>query len=187
MNDYTSNQVNQASVPQTPQKVCKKCKRQIDANLMICPYCGKNLKPAYKKPWFWILIVLALIVLMIVGCTAACGVGVNNAVNNSTTSASNVGTTKDANKKYDITDVQLVNKGSGMVSINGILKNNSGSEKNYISVEYIIKDKDGNQISTALASTNNLAKDGTWKFEATCLKQVDPNAISYELSKVTGF
>ncbi|MCF0240336.1 MAG: hypothetical protein HUJ62_07915 [Streptococcus gallolyticus] len=191
MSDVQNGQAQQTAAPETAKKICKGCKNQIDAHLMVCPHCGKNLKPVYKKPWFWILIVLGLIVLLIVGCTAACGSVANNAVNSTTTKASDVGGSTSGSaqdsKKYDISDVQMVSKGYGLVSINGILKNNSGSDKSYVSVEYIIKDKDGNQITTAIASTSSLAKDATWKFEASCLKQIDPASVTYELSKVTGF
>lgn len=44
---------------------CKNCKREIPANAKTCPYCGiKITKPVYKRVWFWIVIVVALIVVI---------------------------------------------------------------------------------------------------------------------------
>lgn len=40
-------------------KNCKTCNAQIAANAKTCPYCGaKNKKPFFKKPIFWIFIVI---------------------------------------------------------------------------------------------------------------------------------
>ena len=71
--------------------------------------------------------------------------------------------------------------------ISSILTNNTDSEKSYIQVNYILYDKDGNQIGTALANTNNLKDGGSWKFEASSFG-VEPNQVDhYELGDVSGF
>jgi|GEM_PF-4593958 len=44
-------------------KNCKHCGQEIAASAKVCPYCGgKNKKPIYKRVWFWLLIVGALLI-----------------------------------------------------------------------------------------------------------------------------
>ena len=46
-------------------KLCEHCKTEIPYEAKVCPQCGKNLEPVFKKWWFWLIIgfVIALIVL----------------------------------------------------------------------------------------------------------------------------
>ena len=44
-------------------KNCKFCGASIEKSAKICPQCGSKLpKPFYKKWWFWVIIVLAIII-----------------------------------------------------------------------------------------------------------------------------
>ena len=38
---------------------CKRCRSRVVSNVTHCPYCGKNLLPAYQRFWFWMIIVAA--------------------------------------------------------------------------------------------------------------------------------
>ena len=61
---------------------CKHCGKEIAASAKTCPHCGgKNKKPIYKRPWFWILIVIIVL-------AAACSQGGKSA-----------GTSTDSGKK----------------------------------------------------------------------------------------
>ena len=44
---------------------CKKCGKEIDGELKVCPYCGEKMgkmkRPVYKKWWFWVLMASATI------------------------------------------------------------------------------------------------------------------------------
>ena len=42
--------------------ICKSCGREIAKSAKACPGCGaKNKKPLFKKWWFWVIVVFALI------------------------------------------------------------------------------------------------------------------------------
>lgn len=46
----------------TKKVICRNCNRAIPKNVKICPYCGaKNKKPFYKRAWFRILLIIAII------------------------------------------------------------------------------------------------------------------------------
>ncbi len=64
--------------------ICKKCGAQIDDKAVVCVHCGtptKNAKkPITKKWWFWVLIVLAA--LIVIGSVA--GTGGSNDTSNPT-------------------------------------------------------------------------------------------------------
>lgn len=87
--------------------------------------------------------------------------------------------------KYSITD-EAMDGDAYSTKISGILTNNTNDQLSYVQVSYNLFDADGNQIGTALANTNNLDADGTWKFEATGMTAVDKVA-SYKLGDVSGF
>ena len=60
--------------------------------------------------------------------------------------------------------------------IEGTCKNNGTKDYDYLQVEFICYDKDGNNLGTAMDNTNNLLGGQTWKFKAMSLsdvKQID--------------
>lgn len=43
---------------------CKVCNKEIASSAIICPECGAKVKkPIYKKWWFWVIIVFAIIII----------------------------------------------------------------------------------------------------------------------------
>lgn len=43
---------------------CKTCGHEIDKDAKACPQCGaKNKKPFFKKWWFWVAVILAVIMI----------------------------------------------------------------------------------------------------------------------------
>jgi hypothetical protein len=65
---------------QAPVKVCPHCGAQAQTVDMKCPNCGKKYKK--KSPVLKILLgILVLMILVVGGCTALVGAGVNEAVN----------------------------------------------------------------------------------------------------------
>ena len=185
----------------TPAKICKKCNASIPKYAESCPNCGANLKPVYKKGWFWVLIVLLVLLVGIGGCSAACSKAVLDSTNTLSTEDGNAPSAKSSSEgadaqdsssssaaaKYSITDEQLVDKGYGMYSITGTFTNTSGKQYSYVQVEYVLKDASGAQIGTGFANTNNLADGTPWKFEAYCSNSTDEAPASFELSDVTGW
>lgn len=55
------------------------------------------------------------------------------------------------------------------VKITGTIKNTTGNDLSYISVEYKIYDSSNAVIGTAIANANSIGKDETWRFEASSL------------------
>lgn len=90
-----------------------------------------------------------------------------------------------AEQAYAISDESMTGDDYS-VTITGTFANNSDEEISYVQVSYRLLDADGAQIGTALANTNNLPADGSWKFEAVGLEGVD-DVASFELAEVTGF
>ena len=88
--------------------------------------------------------------------------------------------------KYAISDEEAV-VDDYTYQITGILTNNSGKDRSYVQIEYILYDADGNQFGTALDNINNLKDGGTWKFSATAFITDIDDIASYELADVTGF
>lgn len=96
-------------------------------------------------------------------------------------------TTSEQPAKYEVTDEAIESAGfADNYYITGTLTNNSGKDISYVQVEYVLLDSDGNQIGTGFANTNNLAKDGSWKFKALASSSGGDPA-SYRLADVTGF
>lgn len=92
MADQPVTTIPSAQAPTGPTKTCKKCKATIPKYSDRCPNCGANLKPVFKKAWFWVLIVVLLIVFGFASCTAAVSKSVSDAANGPSatgTSASN--------------------------------------------------------------------------------------------------
>lgn len=70
-----------------------------------------------------------------------------------------------------------------MPKFNGVIKNNTDHDMDYVEINITIYDKDDAQIGTALANTNNLKAGGTWKFEAISLDNItEYDHYEYELS-----
>ncbi len=70
------------------------------------------------------------------------------------------------------------------VSIKGKLKNISKSEFNYVSVTFALYDEEGNQLDTALDSTNYLQVGDTWSFNADIIGWVDVEPVSFKVVEV---
>lgn len=173
--------------PQTPMKQCKKCHQMIPKYADTCPNCGANLKPVYKKAWFWVVLVLVFLLLFVGGCTASCTKSVTdnaNVISGGTTATSS---TTAAAKKYEVADEELTNKGYGSYQVSGTFTNKTNKTINYVQVTYVLKDSSGAQVGTAFANTSNLASNTPWKFTATGYVSGDNTVSTFELSEVTGF
>lgn len=157
---------------------CKSCDTEIASSAKSCPKCGaKNKKPIYLRWWF-----ILVVIFIVIGALGSIG-GEKSNDNSASDSATHQSTEKE--EKYIVSDL-TESKDQYSEYIEGTLKNNSGKEASYVQVSFNLFDAEGNQIGTALANTNNLAKDGTWKFKALGTAQPDKVA-SYKLAEVTGF
>lgn len=87
--------------------------------------------------------------------------------------------------KYVISGEKMT-KDSYSQTIAGTFTNNTDEEMEYVSIEYILLDKNGDQLGTAIAATNNLKAGGTWKFEAVGFEDSD-KVKKYERADVTAY
>ena len=135
--------------PVGPMKTCKKCKASIPKYSDRCPNCGANLKPVFKKAWFWILIIVLLLLLLIGSCSAAMSKSVSNAVNGSraTETSQSSGATSDSSASASKTDYsnmaigQTVKLENGLevtiTAVQGGLSNYNGNPITCVSVTYV--------------------------------------------------
>lgn len=93
---------------------------------------------------------------------------------------------EEASTDYEVTEVALDESGY-TPAVTGILKNTSGSEMNYVQIEFPVKDADGNKIGTAIANVSGLKDGETWKFSAASLSTEEGQVIDLENYEVTGF
>jgi len=142
----------------------------------------KKKKPFYKRIGFWVVIVL-----LIIGANA-CGKDTSSQPAKPTDSSSSQpakSTAPEAEKpKYEILEDKVTKEEYGSRFVSGKIKNNAGRDVGYISIEINLYDKDGNQVGSTIDATNNLEKDGTWKFKAFISEE---NAVSYKIKDVSGF
>lgn len=61
--------------------------------------------------------------------------------------------------------------------IEGVVTNKTDKDYDYVQIEFICYDKEGNNLGTAIDNTNNLLANQTWKYKAMFLgtdgKEVD--------------
>lgn len=159
---------------------CKTCGADIASNAKNCPSCGaKNPKPFYKRWWFILIVIFVVI--------GALGSGENKNTSNKDSTATTTKQVESQKEKYEIVGDVKDTRDSYSLYIEGTLKNNTNKEASYVQVSYNLFDKNGNQIGTALANTNNLAPGGTWKFKAMAMIDNPKEVASYKLGDVSGF
>ena len=143
-----------------------------------------------KKP-IGKIILIVVVVLVVIGAVGAMGGKGSSGGDAQQASAQGQAATTEQQaapepEPFTISDETLNTENPYSATITGTLTNNTGSEKSFVSVEYVIYDADGAQIGNAYANTTNLKAGGTWKFEAGTLKA--PEEIgSWERVEVTGF
>lgn len=90
--------------------------------------------------------------------------------------------------KYEFTEGPILrSEGYGIYYIEGILRNNTEFDKDYIQVTFTLYDEAGNNIGWALANTGNLKTYGTWKFKAYCFSNSNSVIHHFDIDEVSGF
>ena len=129
------------------------------------------------------VVVNAAAVAIVLGTQSMYAAAINDATASLTDST--ISATTASTYKYSITDEEISGDDYS-TRITGVLTNNTEDTLSYVQVSYNLFDADGNQIGTALANTNNLAADGTWKFEAVG-STASSEVASYKIGDVSGF
>ena len=129
-------------------KKCKFCKSEIDNNAKICPVCKK--KQGKSK------LLIILIIIIVIGIIAtAVGSGEYD----------NVDTDNQEKFSYTVTS-SSPDDANFAYYIEGVVTNNLDKDYSYVQIEFICYDKEGNNLGTAIANTNNLLGKQTWKYKA---------------------
>ena len=126
------------------------------------------------------LIVLFISLFMITGLTTGCDLeefdqSMKEAVKDGTTPKVSCTIEKQYSDEYGFSHY-----------VEGFCKNDSSKDYNYLQVEFICYDKDGNNLGTAFDNTNNLLINQTWKFKAMALSNVK-DIDHCEYHEVTGW
>ena len=85
-------------------------------------------------------------------------------------------TQNDKNTGLQVTDILGVSNGT-IGKITGLVKNNSKKMYSYVTIDFNIYDKSGEQIDSRSDFINNLEPGGTWKID---IGLIDNNAVSYK-------
>ena len=96
--------------------------------------------------------------------------------------------TKDEKKDIDCSvDSQYKDEYGFSYYIEGKCNNKSDNDYDYLQVEFICYDKEGNNLGTAVDNTNNLLKGQSWKFKAMFLGSNSENVDHCDYHEVTGW
>ncbi|MBP5683848.1 MAG: hypothetical protein J6X02_01155 [Bacilli bacterium] len=178
---------------------CMKCGGQLKTGMTVCPLCGtpinsvptnnqnnnynnnnnqmNNTVPPKKTP-AWVIVLIVLGVLFVIGVA----VGSDNKTSNSSSGGSS-STTKE---KFSYT-VDKQYESTFSYYIEGIVTNNRDKDYSYVQIEFICYDKAGNSLGTALANTNNLLGNKTWKYKALLLNTSDDKVDHCDFHEITGW
>ena len=143
-------------------KKCKHCQSEIDKKAKICPHCRKSQKSVFSKIIGIILIFIGFIIVI--------------------ASIGGESTTED---KFGYEITKQYEDSIGSYYIEGIVTNKIDYDYSYTQIDFICYDKDGNNLGTAMANTNNLLANETWRFKAIGL--FDGKVDHCDFKEVTGW
>lgn len=99
-----------------------------------------------------------------------------------------LGVSEESSQSFEISGVEITKEYNEYLGwdceITGMIKNVSGRNYDYISVEYGIYDSNGLKIGSAYDNLSGLAKGETWRFKATSYFS-DAEPITYKLIEIT--
>ena len=136
-------------------KKCKYCHSEMGLKSKNCPTCGKTQK---SLKWLPVVITLLIIIVTIYVLLSLS--------ENQKNKASDISTDDTSIQKFSYEVKKEYAKGSSYY-IEGTIKNNKNKTASNIQIDFICYDELGNNLGTAMASTNELAGKKTWNFKAT--------------------
>lgn len=165
---------------------CKKCGKEIDEEIKVCPYCGEKMgkkkRPVYKKWWFWVLMGLATIMtIAIISPSEEVSDISNNTSNSSQTTQKeeNKSQGKEENKiEYVKTDLKTM---LDELDENALKAERTYQDK-YVEVvgEIANFDSDGSYISIEPVNADD------WSFETVLCKIKNDDQLDFLLQKKKG-
>lgn len=173
-------------------KKCKYCQSEIDNKTKVCPNCGKK-QPLSIVVIIIIVVAVLLVLAAIVGSDSSNGDTRNNdnqaeeTESVSEEESSQTGTTeKKENLVLEDGYSGSLDEYGAFYYIEGYVKNNSDKDYEYVQIEFIAYDSEGNTLGSCYDYTSSLEANGRWKFKASCLDETDKIA-SYKLKEITGY
>ena len=129
------------------KKTCKSCGEEISKKAKVCPHWSK--KQSKFPAWLRVLIGVLVIIIGIAAIAS--------------------GAQEEKEKEQEKFSHEVTNEYTDSIGahyIEGTVKNSNDKEYSYVQIEFVCYDKDGNNVGTALANTNNLGSNESWKFKA---------------------
>lgn len=124
-------------------KKCKYCQSEIDKKAKVCPNCRKSQKSVLSKILGVIIIFIGLIAIVV--------------------SISGESSSED---KFSYEVTKEYTDSIGTHYIEGTVTNKLDYDYSYVEIDFVCYDKNDNNLGTAMANTNNLLGNETWKFKA---------------------
>lgn len=163
-------------------KFCSNCGKELKEGADVCLECGtainltnKNSTNKNKKIPTWLIVIIVILGIGVIGVglkdeeqnNINNNVQNDNTANNDNETNNNNSNTNNKKEKfsYEITSSEPDNINFGYY-IEGIVTNNTNKEYNYVQIEFVCYDSDGNNLGTAMDNVNNLGANEKWKFKA---------------------
>lgn len=160
-----------------PTKKCKYCREEIDKKAKICSHCRKPQGSPILRIIIGVIIGLALIIFFA------------NNIDYYYFPITYIPVTSNRerdNFSYIITDSKRDNSNIAYY-IEGIVTNNTSNSYSYVQIQFVCYDKNGINLGTVMANTNNISSYEKWKFNATGIFD-DAKSIDHcDFKEVTGF
>ena len=164
-------------------KKCKHCNEEIAKSAKVCPKCGGKQG---MSGWLKAVIIIVVIFVCVIGCVSA----FSNAVKETSKVIEETVETVEDNMKVKVectTSSQYLDEYGFSYYVEGSCVNNGSKDYDYLQVEYICYDAEGNNLGTALDNTNNLLAGQTWKFKAMSMVSDDKAIDHCDFHEVTGW
>lgn len=165
-------------------KKCKKCQEEINKKAKKCPKCGSR-----QGMPIWLIVVIIIAVIGIISSVGGSSESNKEKITGNVNDSSDVSENKakSTNEKFTLVEHKKSDESNEFAMyIEGIIKNNRDRDMSYVQVTFITYDADGNTLGSCYDNNSGLQANGTWKFKAMCLENID-KIDHYELKEITGY
>ena len=142
-----------------------------------------------KKLPIWAIILIVIAVIFVLGSL----VGgddetstTNDDANKSSNDVTDVETSSDNDLVLEDGYTAKLDEYGVTYNVEGYVTNNSDKDYTYVQIEFTAYDSEGNTLGTCLDNNSGLEKGGRWKFNASCIENVD-SIKSVKLKELSGY
>ncbi len=137
-----------------------------------------------KKNFFISIIAIFILLITLTGCSSEIKDIFDEEISNPITNTDINSDTED-NFTHEITNEYTDE--IGLHRIEGIVTNNNDKDYQYVEIEFVCYDDDGNNLGTAVDNTNNLLGKETWKFSTIDMFSDDIKINHCNFHKITAY